>query len=142
VIKRPFRKIPTYTASAVAHTRAVKVFLVEDSPLLRTRLEAMLAAIPGAEFAGHADTADDAIRSIRERRPDVVVLDLSLKEGNGFDILRAVAASQPAIAFYVLTNHPLEGFRTTAKRLGARGFFDKSSEFTLLRDTLAAAAAG
>jgi DNA-binding NarL/FixJ family response regulator len=118
----------------------VKVFLVEDSPLLRTRLEGIVAAIPGAELAGHAEGAEQAIRSILEQRPDVVVLDLSLKQGNGFDILRAVVPCAPDIAFYVLTNHPLEGFRSTAKRLGARGFFDKSTEFTLLRDTLAAVA--
>jgi DNA-binding NarL/FixJ family response regulator len=66
------------------------------------------------------------------------VLDLSLKEGNGFDVLRAVRKAAPGIAFYVLTNHPIDGFRVTAQRLGARGFFDKSTEFDKLRDVLAA----
>ncbi len=118
----------------------MKVFLVEDSPLLRTRLEAMLAAIPGAEPAGHAEGADEAIRQILERRPDVVVLDIHLKQGNGFDILRAAAKAAPEVVFYVLTNYPAESYRASAERLGARGFFDKSTEFNLLRDTLAAAA--
>jgi DNA-binding NarL/FixJ family response regulator len=119
----------------------VKVFLVEDSPLLRTRLEAMLAAIPGAEFAGHAEGADDAIREILALRPDAVVLDIHLKQGNGLDILRAVAKAAPGVAFYVLTNYPSAAHRASAERLGARGFFDKSTEFSALRDTLAAAAA-
>jgi DNA-binding NarL/FixJ family response regulator len=67
-----------------------------------------------------------------------VVLDLSLKKGNGFDVLRAVRTRAPEIRFFVLTNHPIESFRAVATRLGARGFFDKSSEFGKLREVLAA----
>ena len=117
-----------------------KVFLVEDSPMLRTRVEAMLGSISGATMVGHADGAQQAIAAILAARPHAVVLDLHLKEGNGFDVLRAVSKSAPDIAFYVLTNHPAEGYRLAAKRLGARGFFDKSTEFEQFRDTLAAAA--
>ena len=42
------------------------------------------------------------------------------------------------MSFYVLTNHPMETYRQTAERLGARGFFDKSTEFDRLREALAA----
>jgi DNA-binding NarL/FixJ family response regulator len=115
----------------------VKVFLVEDAPLLRERLTALIASV-GASTVGHADGATQAIEGILATRPDVVVLDLSLTEGHGFDVLRAVKKVAPEIAFFVLTNHPLESFRTVANRLGARGFYDKSSEFGKLRDVLAA----
>ena len=94
----------------------MKVFLVEDSPLLRTRLEAMISSIPGAQAVAHADSADEAIRQILTVRPDAVVLDIHLKQGNGFDILRAVARAAPEIAFYVLTNYPLESYRQRADR--------------------------
>ena len=117
-----------------------KVFLVEDSPLLRTRVDAMLGTIPGAVLAGHAEGARQAIEAILAARPDAVVLDLHLKEGNGFDVLRAVRQSVPGIAFYVLTNHPVEAYRLAAERLGAQGFFDKSNEFERLRAALTAAA--
>jgi DNA-binding NarL/FixJ family response regulator len=117
----------------------MKVFLVEDAPLLRDRLNGLIASV-GASTVGHADVASDAIKGILAALPDVVVLDLSLKEGNGFDVLRAVRKAAPGIAFYVLTNHPIEGFRIVAQRLGARGFFDKSTEFEKLREVLAAQA--
>ena len=110
--------------------------MVEDSPLLRSRLEAMIAAIPGANAVGHAEGADDAVRQILAMLPDAVVLDIHLKQGNGFDILRAVAAKAPHVRFYVLTNHPMEGYRLAAERLGARGFFDKSTEFERLKQAL------
>jgi len=116
----------------------VTVFLVEDSSLLRERLQAMLAAIPGLRAVGHASGAKEAIGAILAARPDAVVLDIHLAEGNGFDVLRGLRAAAFAPAIYVLTNYPLEGYRQTAQRLGARGFFDKSNEIEQLRDALAA----
>ena len=114
------------------------VFLVEDAPLLRERLIALIASV-GASTVGHAEGAREAIDGILAARPDAVVLDLSLKEGNGFEVLRGVRKLAPEIAFFVLTNHPMEGYRLSAERLGARGFFDKSTEFDRLRAALAAA---
>lgn len=117
----------------------MKVFLVEDAPLLRDRLTKLITSV-GASAVGHAAGAREAIDAILAAQPDVVVLDLHLKEGNGFDVLRAVGKAAPEIRFFVLTNHPIESFRAVAKRLGARGFFDKSTEFDKLREVLAAAA--
>jgi DNA-binding NarL/FixJ family response regulator len=118
----------------------LSVFLVEDSPLLRTRLEAMLASIAGARLVGHASGARAAIAGILAARPHAAVLDLHLDEGNGFEVLAAVQSAGLQIAAYVLTNFPSEPHRRKAERLGARGFFDKSSEFHHLRDALAALA--
>jgi DNA-binding NarL/FixJ family response regulator len=119
----------------------MKVFLVEDAPLLRERLIALIGSVGASAVVGHAEGAREAIEGILAASPDVVVLDLQLKEGNGFEVLRAVRKAAPAIVFYVLTNHPHEGYRASAERLGARGFFDKSSEFDKLRQALAASAA-
>ena len=119
-----------------------EVFLVEDSPLLRKRVEEMLASIPGAALVGHAADVAGAIQGILAARPKAVVLDLRLAaEGNGFDVLREVRARLPEVAFYVLTNFANEAYRQTAQKLGARGFFDKSNEFEKLRFVLTAAAA-
>jgi DNA-binding NarL/FixJ family response regulator len=115
----------------------MKVFLVEDSALLRTRLESLLGSIPGVSVLGYADSAPEAVRRILEERPDVVVLDLHLREGNGLDVLRALRHAAANIATYVLTNYPEERYRRIAvDELGARGFFDKSQGFTELRDAL------
>jgi DNA-binding NarL/FixJ family response regulator len=117
----------------------VKVFLVEDSPLLRERLEKMLAAIPGAQSVGHAPGADSAIAAIEAAHPDVVVLDIQLEQGSGFDVMRAVRPKQPQVGFFVLTNFAHEGYRRMAEKLGARGFFDKSREIEALQAALRAA---
>jgi DNA-binding NarL/FixJ family response regulator len=120
--------------------RSFKVFLVEDSPLLRTRLEAMLSSV-GAAVVGHAAGAQAAIGAILRARPDAVVLDLHLEEGNGFDVMKALQKSAAGIPVYVLTNFPSEPHRRKAAGLGARGFFDKSGELDKLGAALAAHAA-
>ena len=107
--------------------------------MLRTRVEAMLASIPGARMVGQAADAQSAIRGILAERPDAVVLDIQLAAGNGFDVLRTVRARAPEIRFYILTNFANEAYRGAAERLGAHGFFDKTNEFERLRDALGAA---
>ena len=123
------------------HTRPVKVFLVEDAPLLRERLEAMLNAIPGVQTVGYAVDAEPAVEGILAAGADAVVLDIQLARGSGFDVLRALQSRAPQIAVYVLTNFATDGYRKAAERLGARGFFDKSHDIPLLREALAASAA-
>jgi two-component system, NarL family, response regulator DevR len=117
-------------------TSVMQVFLVEDSPLIRERLVALLESVPGAQICGHAESAEAAVREILATRPDVVVLDLSLAGGTGFDVLRAVHPRAPQIDFYLLSNFSAAPYRALAGRLGARGFFDKSDEFERVRDVI------
>ena len=118
-----------------------RVFLVEDSASIRKRLLRLLESVPGARVIGQASDADEAIAAILDARPDVVLLDLRLEQGSGFDVLRAVHSLEPSIAFYMLSNFASEPYRRHAEHLGARGFFDKSTDFERLRDVVAQRAA-
>jgi DNA-binding NarL/FixJ family response regulator len=119
----------------------MQVFLVEDSPIVRQRLEALLAEVPGAEIVGRAAGATTAIREILQLRPDLVVLDVQLAEGSGFDVLRALHAGAPELDVIMLTNYSADPYRQIAERFGARAFFDKSKEFERVRDFVALGAA-
>jgi DNA-binding NarL/FixJ family response regulator len=120
----------------------MEIFLVEDSPLLRARLAELFGAIPGASIVGEAERADAAIRDILATRPDVVVLDLSLAGGtSGFEVLRAVCREAPEIDFYMLSNFVAQPYRELAERLGARDFFDKTTELDRVRNLITARAA-
>jgi DNA-binding NarL/FixJ family response regulator len=119
----------------------VRVFLVEDSPTVSARLEAMLGAIAGVTHVGRAVAAEEATRTILADRPDAVVLDLKLASGSGFDVLRAVQEQAPEIDVYVLSNLTGEPYRRRAALLGAREFFDKTTEFERVQDLLAVRAA-
>ncbi|HUJ86843.1 MAG TPA: response regulator transcription factor [Burkholderiales bacterium] len=121
---------------AAAEASTLKVYLVEDSPAILERLEALLATVEGARTVGRASRAGEAIEGILAERPDLVVLDLKLAEGSGFDVLRAVRGAAPGIDVYMLTNFASEPYRRLAERLGARDLFDKSTEFERVRDAV------
>ena len=124
-------------ATETAHP--LRVFLVEDSPAVLERLEAMLEDVSAHEV-GHANGAQEAIRRILAERPDLVVLDLRLAEGSGFDVLRALSERAPDVEVLMLTNFASEPYRRMAERLGARGFYDKTTEFDGVRAALEARA--
>lgn len=117
------------------------VYLVEDSALVRERLEAMLKQVPQAQVVGHAGGAQEAIEEILAKQPDMVLCDLNLRQGTGFDVLRALHAKAPAIECYMLSNFATQPYRRLAAELGACDFFDKSSEFECVRDLVAKRAA-
>jgi DNA-binding NarL/FixJ family response regulator len=112
------------------------VYLVEDSPLVRERLLEMLDAVPGAHVVGMATRADQAAREILDVRPDIVVLDIRLEQGSGFDVLRAIRERAPETEVYMLSNFASDPYRHLAMQLGARGFFDKCNDFARVRDVV------
>lgn len=113
------------------------VYIVDDSPLVRQRIEALLVRIDGARIVGYAEDADEAIARIPALLPQVVILDLRLARGNGFDVLRALREQAPQVEVYLLSNFASPAYRRSAELLGARGYFDKTQEFEQLMDLLA-----
>jgi DNA-binding NarL/FixJ family response regulator len=127
----------TVADTAVMETRRTgKLFVVEDSPSIRTRLVELLGEIEGASIVGEAATPDEAVAGILRTKPDCVVLDFQLINGTGVDVLRAVHPASPQIAFVVLTNHPTAQYRRVCMEAGARFFLDKSSEFGKLKQVV------
>jgi DNA-binding NarL/FixJ family response regulator len=108
--------------------------------MVRERLEALLAEIPGTTVVGRAAGAAEAIREILARQPDLVLLDVQLAEGSGFDVLRALHAQCPGLPVVMLTNYSADPYRQIAERFGVRAFFDKTKEFERVREVLAQAA--
>ena len=106
----------------------VKVFLAEDSALIRDRVAAMLAA-EALDVVGQAESASDSIAGIRAAQPDVVVLDVQLAGGSGLEVLRAVRATDPDVAFVVFTLNAAPAYRRRYLEEGAGRFLDKAAEF-------------
>jgi DNA-binding NarL/FixJ family response regulator len=113
------------------------IYLVEDSILVRDRLTALLADLPGTRVVGQASGAREAIEDILDKHPDIVLCDLNLQQGTGFDVLRALTSRAPEIECYMLSNFATQPYRRLAAELGARDFFDKSNEFERVRDLIA-----
>lgn len=115
----------------------VKVFLAEDSAMIRARLAALLATHDMA-IVGEAQSAEASIEGILAVRPDVVVLDVQLHGGTGLQVLRAVRAADPGIAFVVFSNNAEPAYRRRYLGEGAGRFLDKSTEVDQLVDAVQA----
>jgi DNA-binding NarL/FixJ family response regulator len=111
-------------------TKTTRVLLVEDNAQLEQSLREALAAIDGVEVAHAAATRAEAASWLREHRCDwdLAVIDIFLREGHGFDVLRQCAGREPGRRAVVLTNYTREPVRSAAQKLGADAVFDKSFE--------------
>lgn len=125
------------------------VFIADDSRLVRERLATMLADIDGIRLVGEAGDVQAAVEGIRATRPHALILDVELPSGTGFDVLKALAGTEPMPRIIMLTNNPHPAYRDKCRRAGAEFFFDKTLEFEkvaqvlrVLRGSVTVAAAG
>lgn len=117
----------------------LKVLVVDDSPAIQRSLGRLLGSIVGVDVAGYADDVPGALSLIDLIRPDVVVLDVNLLDGdNGIDVLRYVARQRPETKIVVLSNFSSQRLRDGFLEAGANAFYDKSTEFMQARDWIAA----
>jgi DNA-binding NarL/FixJ family response regulator len=109
--------------------KSMKVFLVDDSLVIRQRLRRMVAEVNEVTVIGEAADAQEAISAIIEQKPDVVILDIHLLNGSGIDVLQKLKMATPDTAVIVLTNYPYPQYRQRCTEAGADFFFVKSTEF-------------
>lgn len=114
----------------------MNVLVVDDSALLRERLISLISEIPGVSTINQAQDVPQALHSIKTLKPDVVILDIRLSEGNGIEVLRTIRKKNRAPITIMFTNHPYPQYRKKCQEAGADYFFDKSTEFHMIPDTL------
>lgn len=110
----------------------LRVLLVEDSPVIRGLITAIINDVPGVKVAESVESERDAVEAIGRLGVQVVILDLQLRKGTGFGVLRALRDMPEKPIVVVLTNFALRSYRETALALGARDFLDKSRDYDRL----------
>lgn len=127
----------------VSNEAALKVVLIEDSPVLRQMLCDILEEIRGLEIVGEVEAEDQALAMLEQQKPDVAIIDLELSKGNGLNVLRQIYA-QPdryrSLQAVVFSNHAHASVRERCRLLGAAAFFDKTFQMDDLLDYLQAIA--
>ena len=114
----------------------MKVFVVDDSPLVRERLVALLSEVEGVDVVGSADSAEEGIEGISTSKADVAILDIRMPAGNGIAVLERIKRQGSSPTVIMLTNYPYPQYRKKCMNAGADYFFDKSSEFHKVMDVL------
>ncbi len=120
----------------------LRVFVVEDSSLIRKRIIDNVTALGNFKVVGYAEGEHEAVDAIARTQPDVVITDIRLKEGSGIEVVRNVRAQphEHAPKIFVLTNYAYPEYRRQCSLVGADGFFDKSAEYETFLNTLQAVA--
>ena len=114
----------------------MKVFIADDSGVVRERLKEMLSELPGIEIVGQAENGAQATKLIEELSPDVVILDIRMPKGNGINVLENIKGDNPTLIVIMLTNYPYPQYRKRCRKAGADYFFDKATEFEKVTEVL------
>jgi DNA-binding NarL/FixJ family response regulator len=109
--------------------KPLQVYIIEDSEIVGRLLASAIVAA-GAEVSGCSADAETAIGDVFALQPDLIMIDIGLATGSGFDVLKKLQDHSlvPAATKVVLTNHADAESQNLSLQLGADRFFDKSSE--------------
>jgi DNA-binding NarL/FixJ family response regulator len=119
----------------------IKIFLVDDHPLVREWLTNLIQHQPDLVICGESEDAPAALRNISATKPDVAIVDITLKEGSGIELIKNLKAMEPGVAVIVLSMHDERLYAERALRAGARGYIMKRETakkmITAIRQVLA-----
>jgi DNA-binding NarL/FixJ family response regulator len=102
-----------------------RVLLVDDHPLVRRGLAEIIAREPDLDTCGEAGDVADAIEAVERGKPNIVVVDLTLKTGHGLDLIEKLKARDPELKILVSSMHDETLFAERVLRAGARGYISK-----------------
>jgi DNA-binding NarL/FixJ family response regulator len=125
-----------------AHTSPIRVALVEDHHLVREGLRLALAGAEGFEIVGEAASRAGAIDLVAATHPDVLLLDLTLPEGDALPLLESLPAIQPGLRIIILTMHSDPETVRQALAAGASGYLVKGAHLEELFAAIRAVARG
>ena len=114
----------------------MNVFIVEDSLKTRKELANLLAAEKGFAVVGEAGSVREALAGIEATLPEAVLLDISLPDGSGVEVLKFIRLNDLNLSVVVLTSNPYDALRNKCQSLGAAAVLDKLEGLDQVRQAL------
>ncbi len=111
--------------NAKANRSKLRVFLVDDHPIVRRGFQLLLSMEPDMMVCGEAESGPGALEKILALKPDVAVVDLSLKSGSGLELIKQLRAQSASLKILVFTMHAETVYEERALRSGANGYITK-----------------
>jgi len=115
---------------------SITLAVIDDSAAIRRRVVSMVNQIDGVRLVGEAEDALVGLDLIREAKPDVVILDIRMTNRSGIGLLEDLKYDTYMPIIIVLTNYPYVAYRQRCLQLGARYFFDKTTEFVRVAEVV------
>ena len=130
------------TGDGTVREGTIRIVIVDDHPLMREGLRALVASLPDIEIVGEAADGAGARREAQLSRPDVVVMDLHMPGTNGVDATRSILHAMPAVRVLVLTMFEDDESVFAAMRAGASGYLVKGADQDEILRAIRSVAAG
>jgi DNA-binding NarL/FixJ family response regulator len=105
--------------------KAIRVLLVDDHPIVRQGISLLIAQEPDMVVCGEAETVSDALAAIAQHKPDVAVVDLTLREGLGLELIKDMRVRYPKVLAMVYSMRDESFYAERVLRAGARGYVTK-----------------
>ena len=105
----------------------IRIVIVDDHAILRRGLTQIIAESDDMQVVGEAETSSEALRLLRDKPCDVVLLDVSLPDRNGIETLKLVRKELPKLRVLMLSMHPENQYAVRALKAGASGYLNKQS---------------
>ena len=119
-----------------APMKSIRILIADDHALVRAGIRALVEKIKGVTVVGEAGKGSEAVKLIHDLKPDLVLLDITMPDGSGFDVLHHLAKKHSGIRVIVLTVHEAGEYAIRALREGAVGFLPKSAASTELENAI------
>lgn len=117
---------PTHsTAGAVADKQAIRVIVVDDHPVVREGLALLIGQEADLAYCGDAECASDALKLMAEANPDLAIVDISLRDSSGIELIKDIRVRFPEVMVLVLSMHDESFYAERVLRAGARGYVTK-----------------
>jgi DNA-binding NarL/FixJ family response regulator len=129
------------TSECAERTRK-RVLIVDDHPVFRQGLKSVLGQSDEFEICGDAESAASAIEAFRLRRPDIIIVDVSLPGVNGIELIKMIVAEAPKSRILVVSMHDETLYALRALKAGARGYVMKGDAMDSIVAALRTVATG
>jgi DNA-binding NarL/FixJ family response regulator len=123
-------------------TPLIRILSVDDHPLLRSGIGALIATQPDMQLVAEAANGKEAVQLYRELRPDVTLMDLQMPDMSGLDAIIAIKSEDPSARVIVLTTYSGDVLAQRALKAGAQAYVLKSLVRTEILDTIRLVYAG
>ena len=110
----------------------MKTVIVDDHPLVRQGLRLLMESEPQVEVVGEASNGLLALEAVRTLCPDLLLLDISMPEMNGLEVMRHLREEANSVRIIILSNHSDTRYVAAALEMGASGYIGKDSGFEVL----------
>ena len=108
-----------------AHEGRKRILIVDDHPIVRRGLAELVDQQAGLVVSGQAEDAHQAMEAIRAQEPDMVIVDISLKETSGLELIKDIKTRHPGLPVLTLSMHDESLYAERALRAGAKGYIMK-----------------